>query len=338
VDDDVIKDLTLYEELNNACKLIKAGFDSLQTISMEDDFYHLPHQLLASGLERLMKCYFCLAYKSKHKEYPNNDYLKKLGHDLTNLKKEFISNYNEEKNETIIDLDYDFMNNDKYLNKIINILSEFGKYNRYYNLNVVTGSQKPSSNSPDDEWQKLEMELISPSLDDMEYLIKECYPEINSKIISILERFLRGIYRLFIVGNSEFKSYSVCLRNFGRLRDEELGTTDYRRSVKTYSEDKWKKRNKKTVLRSKWPKRLIKKEEFIENFKEEWPFRADEIIIECREQLFCIVNIKDYDYALNGMTLSKFKYPDPHETGIAILGRSIGTFTDLALKLGEKSN
>lgn len=35
--DGVIKDVTLYEELNNACKLIKAGFDSLQVISMGEE-------------------------------------------------------------------------------------------------------------------------------------------------------------------------------------------------------------------------------------------------------------------------------------------------------------
>lgn len=282
-----------------------------------------------------MKCYFCLAYKVKEKQYPNNIYLKKLGHDLTKLKKKFLKEYNNKNGNILIDIDLDFMNNNEYLDEIIDILSKFGRYNRYYNLDVITGHQKSSSISPDEEWGELERKLISPDLDDIEYLMKEYYPKVNFQIISILERFLRAVYRLFVIGNKDFRACSVCLNSFGYLRDEELGTIDYRRTVKTCSEAKWKKRNKNKVLRSKWPKKIITKKEFIEDFSEEWPFRANEVIIECREQLFCIVNINGYDYGLNGAALSMFKYPDPHETGIAILGKSIGPFIDLALELGK---
>ncbi len=57
---DTTKFLCLCEELKISRELIKAGFGGLQEIDMSNDFYHLPHQLLASGFERLMKCYISL--------------------------------------------------------------------------------------------------------------------------------------------------------------------------------------------------------------------------------------------------------------------------------------
>ena len=48
--------MALIQELETARDLIKAGFGELQEIHLGNDFYHLPQQLLASGLERLLKC------------------------------------------------------------------------------------------------------------------------------------------------------------------------------------------------------------------------------------------------------------------------------------------
>ena len=61
------------------------------------------------------------------------------------------------------------------------------------------------------------------------------------------------------------------------------------------------------------------------------------MIVECRDGLFCIVNINGYDFALNGAAKSKFGYPCPHDMGLAILGKSIGPFIDVALKLTADS-
>ena len=60
MNEDTKKFLCLCEELKISRELIKAGFGGLQEIDMSNDFYHLPHQLLASGFERLMKCYYLL--------------------------------------------------------------------------------------------------------------------------------------------------------------------------------------------------------------------------------------------------------------------------------------
>ena len=85
---DLEKFLSLDDELRTSCRLIELGLGELQCISMSKDFYHLPFQLISSGLERLMKCYICLTFEAKEGKFPTHQYLSKhFSHDLTKLKK-----------------------------------------------------------------------------------------------------------------------------------------------------------------------------------------------------------------------------------------------------------
>lgn len=59
-DNDEVRFLCLLDELETSRELLKSGFGHLQEIDMSNTFYHLPHQLLASGFERLMKCYIAV--------------------------------------------------------------------------------------------------------------------------------------------------------------------------------------------------------------------------------------------------------------------------------------
>ena len=70
--------LCLLEELESSRELIKSGFGHLQEIDMSNTFYHLPHQLMASGLERFMKCYVLLIYEGRCGSYPSNAYVPAL--------------------------------------------------------------------------------------------------------------------------------------------------------------------------------------------------------------------------------------------------------------------
>ena len=79
------KFLCLSKELETSRELIKAGFGGLQEIDVDNTFYHLPHQLMASGFERLMKCYISLVYEGQKGSYPDREYLKSLGHNLEHL-------------------------------------------------------------------------------------------------------------------------------------------------------------------------------------------------------------------------------------------------------------
>ncbi len=146
--DRALKDIYLHDELTISIKLIKLGFGELQNLDMANDFYHLPFQLLSSGLERLMKCHICLGFLELNNEYPDSKTLKKFGgrngHDLTELKKNILSDYFKTNGIPALIDDENFIANDNDLNQLIYLLSEFGKYARYHNLDIVTSAAKPS--------------------------------------------------------------------------------------------------------------------------------------------------------------------------------------------------
>jgi len=336
---DTTRTMCLIEELETARNLIMLGFGELQEIRISNDFYHLPQLLLASGLERLLKCYFCLVHEARNGRYPDTSFLTSLRHDLQIAKSKLVDEYFSTHGIPLLEDDLEFLKNDALLDRIIHILSEFGKRSRYYNLDIVTGSPKPPID-PKSEWESLETDIEDPSPylsgDSMETLHRDYYPRVNAKILAKLERLVRAVSMQFTLGKhgGRLLQLSPIVNVFIMLKDEEFGTTDYRRSVKRLarSRDKWNKRSKEKVLRSRWPATLVSKSQF----GKDWPFRADEVVVECREKMFCVVNIQGYDFALNGSARSHLGFPDPHNAGIAILGRSTGPFLDLALSLARE--
>lgn len=81
--------------------------------------------------------------------------------------------------------------------------------------------------------------------------------------------------------------------------------------------------------KSKWPTRSISKS----FFPGEWPFRHDTVTIELRNQLFAIVYVAGFAFALNGSAKGHLKYPYPHEAGVAIISRSNGPFIEMAMRM-----
>lgn len=334
---DITKDFCLLDELDTAHKLIVAGLGDLQEIDMGNDFYHLPHQLLASGLERLMKCYICLVHEARNGSYPNTPYMKNLGHDLSRLSETIEDSFFAMNDIPQLKDDHSFLKNDELLKSILHILSKFGKLGRYHNLNVVTGMQALPID-PREEWEAMEsrIEDMTPYLGAgaTEVLMRDYYPRVNSQIIAKLERFIRAIAMQFTLGQhgGKLQQYSVTFTTFRNITNEKLGTTDYRRSVNVLKKqkDKWVKRTEKKIQDSRWPTKTITQS----GFTGDWPFRAEHVVIECRESMFCVVNIQGYDFALNGAAASRYSVPFPHDAGMAVIGKSVGPFISMALDLG----
>jgi len=346
MNDEVIRKLSLNEELNTSVRLIKLGFGEYQNLDMANDFYYLPFQLISSGFERFMKCYICLGHYEKEGKFPEPKLFRnKLGHDLEKLKRHITENYFQENSKALTD-DLIFLRTDKDLEKLIKLLSEFGKFARYFNLNVVTGEINPGIDVKA-AWEEYEDSFILGNKKLLEKLSnietsKEVLDTITRKIIIKLERFTRALSRQFTLGKlgTLALQYSSGVYDFLMLTDSELGNVDYRRNTTRYEQRDYKphertikddynrKRNKD------YKSQLITKE----NFDGEWPFYADEVIIECRQKHWCVVTIDNYDYALNGAAKGRYKFEDVHEAGMAILGKSVGPFIDMALKLGEKDD
>ncbi|OEK09040.1 hypothetical protein A8C32_14215 [Flavivirga aquatica] len=346
--DSIIKDLYLHDELTTSFKLIKLGFGEFQNLDSINDFYHLPFQLLSSGLERLMKCFICLGYYEIHKEYPDSKYLKKCGgrngHDLNELKNNILTNYFENRKIPALKIDEKFLREDSDLKELIYLLSEFGKYARYHNLDIITSASKPSIDVKR-LWEKYETDIVLADtnllekLSDFEYE-KEVHSYVTQFIISKLEIFVRAISRQFTIGQlgEKAQQFSPVYYDFILLKDDKIGTIDYRKQTTRFKQ-KEKKTHKRTAIdnlnRKINPdikfKKISKKD-----FHGEWPFYAEEVIIECRQKYWCTIEIDGIDYALNGSASDRYKLDSVADAGMSIRGKSIGPFIDMALELNEK--
>lgn len=335
--DDTVRFLCLHDELETSRELLKSGFGHLQEIDMGNTFYHLPHQLLASGLERLMKCYIAVVHKGRDGAYPDRKAMQSLGHDLEGLLETIRTRYYGGTRRPLLKQDLAFIKTDSVLNDCVRILSLFGKMGRYYNLDVVAGaSHRPMD--PRAQWEALESSVEDPIPydGDLERLHRDYYPRVNSALIARMERLVRAIAMQFTLGGhadpgGEIRRLSVVYQEFRNLRDNQFGTVDYRRSVEILriEDDQWIRRSEKEIAASGWPSLAVSQVEF----GDEWPFRVDRVIVECRDGLFCVVNIGGYDFALNGAARSRFKLPFAHDAGVAVLGKSVGPFIQMALGL-----
>lgn len=333
-EDDPARFLCLLDELKTSRELLKSGFGHLQEIDMGNTFYHLPHQLLASGFERLMKCYIAVVHKGRDGAYPDRRAMQSLGHDLEGLLETIRTKYYGGTQRPLLQQDLAFIKTDSVLNDCVRILSLFGKMGRYYNLDVVAGAHHEPMD-PKDEWEALESRVEDPTPyhGDQERLYRDYYPRVNSALIAKMERLVRAIAMQFTLGGhadagGEVRRLSVVYQKFRNIRDDQFGTVDYRRSVEILrgNADQWIRRSYHEIAASGWPSLAVTKAEF----GDEWPFRDDRVTVECRDGLFCIVNIGGYDFALNGAARSRFGLPFAHDAGVAVLGKSVGPFIEVA--------
>lgn len=335
--------LCITDELETANHLLRHGFGNLQEVDLANPFYHLPHQLLASGLERLMKVYLVLLYEGTNGCFPPGDFIKTLGHDLTKLLAEIVDRHYGGKNRPLVREEYEYIREDGVLAEIIRVLSLFGKKGRYYNLDVVAGDAPYETVDPKNEWKKIERTVMdaAPDLENQDLLLEEYYPRIHSIIIGVLERLVRAIALQFTIGDHEdrsgnLRSLSHVFSDFRNLQDHQIGTIDYRRSNRiqqSRDQEQWIKRSDEEIRKDGWPSRTIEKSAY----KGEWPFRVhvDKVVVELRDSVFCVVNIADYDFALNGAAKTRFSMPFPHDAGVAVLGRSVGPFIEIANALAK---
>ncbi len=332
--DDQVRFLCLHDELVTSREILESGFGHLQEIDMGNALYHLPHQLLASGFERLMKCYIAVVRKGRDRAYPDMAAMKSLGHDLESLLETICTEHYGGMQRAIVKQDLAFIKTDPVLKECVRILSLFGKMGRYYNLDVVAGAGHAPMD-PSAEWEALERRVEDPIpyLGDPQRMYSEYFPRVNSGLIARMERLVRAIAMQFTLGGhadpgGEIRQLSVVYDEFRNLRDDQFGTVDYRRSVKILraDADQWVKRSDQEIEASGWPSVAVSKAEF----GGEWPFREDRVTVECRDRVFYVVNIGGYDFALNGAAQSRLGLPFAHAAGMAVLGKSVRPFIEMA--------
>jgi len=229
--------LRLGEEVLTSVRLIAAGLAEVQAIDGRSDFRHAALLLLSGGLERLMKCVICYRRLHVRGSLPSANDLKRLGHDLEELLKVvsfecFDPTYQQSRTWAADDAAY--LSSDPHVAGLVCALSRFSRSSRYYNLDVVGGSE-PDVDSPEMEWSQLMGEVLDgvPGLWE-EFIAPEtnarAYQEIARVFVSRIERFTRALSRLFVLGSlgPEAKAVSGYTHAFLMLDDADLGARQYR--------------------------------------------------------------------------------------------------------------
>lgn len=338
---EIQKYFAILEEFDTSNKLIKLGLGELQNINIDNNFYFLPFQLLSQGFERFMKAYICIGHFHLYQKLPNFRYLKNLGHDLEKLIKKIINNYYFDFDRPQFYIDEEFIKNDPDLKELLFILSEFGKLARYYNFDLITDNTQIGINTKQ-LWENFENKILNEK--DYEKLMsfdlsQEVYQKITSHIIIIFEKFISALSRQLIfkcLGQKGLELSSTTAFEFGTLYDKDFGKKDYRTQTTKYKETP-KKIHKRTAIdeiQRKINPHYISRKISKSKYKGEWPFYVEEVIIECRHSHWCIVTIDGFDYALNGSAKGRYKLENPHDAGMAILGKSISNFIQMTLELG----
>ncbi len=187
--------------------------------------------------------------------FPDNKYLKNCGcknsHDLIILREKISDEFFTNPGIIAIKQDEDFLKNNEDLNTLICLLSEFGKYSRYHNLDIITSAAKPSIDVKN-MWNKFEAKIVS-SNPELLYILgkfessQEISDFISSVLVSTLEKFIRALSRQFTIGNLGKKAleFSQIYYDFIMLEDNIIGTTDYRKETTShnYKETKAHKKN-----------------------------------------------------------------------------------------------
>ena len=133
------------------------------------------------------------------------------------------------------------------------------------------------------------------------------------------------------------KAKQVCssFYDFGMLYENDFGNRDYRKNTTRYNEvpKKVHKRTLKDYLDRRFNPNIKYKKILKSEFDGDWPFYANEVIIECRYKNWCIVTIDGYDYALNGSAKGRYKLENPQDAGMVLMDKSSSDFIKMALEL-----
>ena len=325
---------TLQQELDLSYKLVCKGLGELQKINYSNDFYFLPLLLLSQGIERFLKSYI-IAYKVENEE--ENIFPRDLRiHSLVELLNIIKQNYYVIGSRDTDIKDEHYLSN-THLNKLLDILSDFGNNGRYYNINHLINS---NDISPISRWEKLEQDLIPLIGEEYLKLIdidtrNNYYKRVNNKIIIIIEKFLSILSRQHIFGRESKVFLGATIANFSTFEymyDGDYGKTDYTLVKKMYEHEYIA--HKRTFIDRLKSSLFYKHKKILKSqYEGEWPFKSESVTLESRENKFYIVIIDEYEYALNGKTSSRLKLPTPNKDGVVANCKSTDKFLKIAQSL-----
>lgn len=237
--DVVQQDLALLKELEIAIRLLQIGCREVQNSDGTNTFYHLAMLTLANGFERFMKVIICLHIHARTGKYPTKAPWsnQREGHNLLYLLDRVVTDCFTEDYVTNIPAaaaDINYLQTSERSRDLRKLLFNFGQRGaRYYYIDLVTG-QKPSVNSPDEDWSRLKMSIFKEDTNGESSFkndpnLSSSYQRINYCILFEIEKMARALSRLFTLGplGPKGRQLSGVVAPFLMLSEHQLGNLKY---------------------------------------------------------------------------------------------------------------
>lgn len=235
-EDDTRQNLALVEETVTSMKLLQRGLAELEGGVQADDFFQSMLQSLSSGFEHLLK--LVLIFHELHvtgKVSASPWPPRTNGHDVQALldlviERCFDPSFYPHQAPAVIE-DVHFLRCNGTVRRLMGILSHFGMQGRYHDLDLASGRAPTSEESPSQEYDRLEGDLMGASFPDWANRIElgvsaamEMERAVTAQVIATCRRTARALVRLFTLSplDKEAGYLTSIITPFLFLRDEDL--------------------------------------------------------------------------------------------------------------------
>lgn len=332
---EVAKIAAVIEEIDGAYQLITGGIAELKKDSSPVLSNHVCLQLLSSGIERLVKIFLFLREKDQTGQFPSiakGNFFSNYGngHDIGAMLQELLKSSNEFElmQSSGIQAEIDFLANDSNCQKLIKILSDFGKWSRYFYIDTIAKDKSPETNCFSD-FRALVFSFAIEGVTD-QLSIKDEDRLLKDQVIVLVERTTRALARFFTHAfNGEGRKYYASFSTFLTLADADLGKSKYLVKIEP----------KRNPISSYSPagirvKLFGKSKKIVASQVREWPFTVDSVVVyNHNEGSHCLVEVGNEIFALNGTATSYYQIPLYFESKYLIPRKSCTDLMDFAKNL-----
>ena len=242
---DIEKVASILEEVEASFKFITAGLLNLKEQKSPASNNHVTLQLLASGIERVLKILLLLKDKHLNGHFPEFQNAKDRfqifdsGHGILKMLDDLIeysTNVELMNSNPMVVEDMEYLRNDQNFRTFLKILTDFSIKQRYYYIDtIILGNQNGSSNPfqafksfIDHNYAGVDESKMSYEQED-KLLIYNTIICIEKGVRAISRFFTHGLGTLGIQYYNDFASFIL-------LSDEDLGTFKYAKQKKLSSE------------------------------------------------------------------------------------------------------
>ncbi len=228
--------IALLNGLTDSSRLIELGMSELHAIDGANESTHAMLHLLSHGFERLVKYTLFLAMSAQNASPPDSEHMRGLSHNIEKALDELLALVTPDADyagkQAAAD-DLGFMRNDPDLKRVLVLLSRFGKFDRYYDLNVLIDPKVAESTmDPAAEWKEIENDFVFRIPGALDAIASDptaaskLLIQANRDIAAVLDRFHRCLTHMWFwgaLGPDGPGTATSALSKVNGLNDDDLG-------------------------------------------------------------------------------------------------------------------